>query len=75
MAMEEMDDDLFYDRYQLVSDCLAEVKNLPPQDLYAQLAEEGAELTEVYTINDNDKERIKAFVRSIQDEWERRTDG
>jgi len=29
---------------------------------------------EVYTINDNDKERIKAFVRSIQDEWERRTD-
>ena len=27
---------------------------------------------EVYTINDNDKERIKAFVRSIQDEWERR---
>ena len=29
----------------------------------------------VYTINDKDKERIKAFVRSIQDEWERRTDG
>ena len=29
---------------------------------------------EVYTINDKDKERIKAFVRSIQDEWERRTD-
>ena len=27
---------------------------------------------EVYTINDKDKERIKAFVRSIQDEWERR---
>ena len=26
---------------------------------------------EVYTINDKDKERIKAFVRSIQDEWER----
>ena len=29
---------------------------------------------ELYTINDKDKERIKAFVRSIQDEWERRTD-
>ena len=29
---------------------------------------------EVYTINDKDKERIKAFVRSITDEWERRTD-
>ena len=27
---------------------------------------------EVYTINDKDKERIKAFVRSIQDEWERK---
>jgi transcriptional regulator with XRE-family HTH domain len=26
---------------------------------------------EVYTINDKDKERIKAFVRSIQDERER----
>ena len=30
---------------------------------------------EVYTINDKDKERIKEFVKSIQDEWERRTDG
>ena len=29
---------------------------------------------EVYTINDKDKERIKAFVRSIQDERERRAD-
>jgi hypothetical protein len=29
---------------------------------------------EVYTINDKDKERIKAFVMSITDEWERRTD-
>ena len=29
---------------------------------------------EVYTINDKDKERIKEFVKSIQDEWERRTD-
>lgn len=30
---------------------------------------------ELYTINDKDKERIKAFVRSIEDEWEeRRTD-
>lgn len=29
---------------------------------------------EVYTINDKDKERIKAFVMSIKDEWERRTD-
>ena len=29
---------------------------------------------EVYTINDKDKERIKVFVRSIVDEWERRTD-
>ena len=29
---------------------------------------------ELYTINDKDKERIKAFVMSITDEWERRTD-
>lgn len=29
---------------------------------------------EVYTINDKDKERLKAFVRSIQDEWGKETD-
>ena len=37
MGMEEMDDDLFYDSYQLVSD-------LPERDLLEQLAEESAEL-------------------------------
>lgn len=35
MGMEEMDDDLFYDSYQLVSD-------LPDRDLLEQLAEESA---------------------------------
>lgn len=39
MAMEEMDDDLFYDSYQLVSD-------LPDRDLLEQLAEESAELSQ-----------------------------
>lgn len=39
MAMEEMDDDLFYDSYQLVSD-------LPYRDLLEQLAEESAELSQ-----------------------------
>lgn len=39
MGMEEMDDDLFYDSYQLVSD-------LPDRDLLEQLAEESAELTQ-----------------------------
>lgn len=39
MAMEEMDDDLFYDSYQLVSD-------LPARDLLEQLAEESAELSQ-----------------------------
>ena len=42
MGMEEMDDDLFYDSYQLVSD-------LPDRDLLEQLAEESAELSqEIY---------------------------
>ena len=36
---QDMSDDAFYDS-------LAEVMDLPPQDLYAQLAEEGAELTQ-----------------------------
>lgn len=36
---QDMSDDVFYDS-------LAEVMDLPPQDLYAQLAEEGAELTQ-----------------------------
>ncbi len=39
MGMEEMDDDLFYDSYQLVSD-------LPDRDLLEQLAEESAELSQ-----------------------------
>ena len=39
MAMEEMDDDLFYDSYQLVSD-------LPYRDLLEQLAEESAALSQ-----------------------------
>ena len=39
MGMEEMDDDLFYDSYQLVSD-------LPYRDLLEQLAEESAELSQ-----------------------------
>lgn len=39
MAMEEMDDDLFYDSYQMVSD-------LPDRDLLEQLAEESAELSQ-----------------------------
>ena len=39
MAMEEMDDDLFYDSYQLVSD-------LPDRDLLEQLAEESGELSQ-----------------------------
>lgn len=39
MAMEEMDDDLFYDSYQLISD-------LPDRDLLEQLAEESAELSQ-----------------------------
>lgn len=39
MGMEEMDDDLFYDSYQLVS-------NLPDRDLLEQLAEESAELSQ-----------------------------
>lgn len=38
--MEDMDDDLFYDSYQLVSD-------LPDRDLLEQLAEESAELSQV----------------------------
>ena len=29
---------------------------------------------EPYTINDKDKERIKAFVKSIMDEWEKETE-
>lgn len=39
MGMKEMDDDLFYDSYQLVSD-------LPDRDLLEQLAEESAELSQ-----------------------------
>lgn len=39
MGMEEMDDALFYDSYQLVSD-------LPDRDLLEQLAEESAELSQ-----------------------------
>lgn len=39
MAMEEMDDDLFYDSYD-------EVTNLPDRDLLEQLAEESAELAQ-----------------------------
>lgn len=39
MAMEEMDDDLFYDSYEAVS-------NLPDRDLLEQLAEESAELSQ-----------------------------
>lgn len=39
MGMEEMDADLFYDSYQLVSD-------LPDRDLLEQLAEESAELNQ-----------------------------
>lgn len=39
MAMEEMDDDLFYDSYEAVSD-------LPVRDLLEQLAEESAELSQ-----------------------------
>lgn len=39
MGMEEMDDDLFYDSYQLISD-------LPYRDLLEQLAEESAELSQ-----------------------------
>lgn len=39
MGVEEMDDDLFYDSYQLVSD-------LPDRDLLEQLAEESAELSQ-----------------------------
>ena len=39
MAMEEMDDDLFYDSYEAVSD-------LPDRDLLEQLAEESAELSQ-----------------------------
>ena len=39
MGMEEMDDDLFYDSYQLVSD-------LPDRDLLEQLAEESVELSQ-----------------------------
>ena len=39
MAMEEMDDDLFYDSYEAVS-------NLPNRDLLEQLAEESAELAQ-----------------------------
>lgn len=39
MGMEEMDDDLFYDSYQLVSD-------LPDRDLLEQLAEESTELSQ-----------------------------
>lgn len=39
MGMEEMDDDLFYDSYQLISD-------LPDRDLLEQLAEESAELSQ-----------------------------
>lgn len=53
MGMEEMDDDLFYDSYQLVSD-------LPDRDLLEQLAEESAELSQAalkciraYGINQN----------------------
>lgn len=39
MAMEETDDDLFYDSYEAVSD-------LPNRDLLEQLAEESAELSQ-----------------------------
>lgn len=39
MGMEEMDDDLFYDSYEAVS-------NLPDRDLLEQLAEESAELSQ-----------------------------
>lgn len=39
MGMEEMDEDLFYDSYQLISD-------LPDRDLLEHLAEESAELSQ-----------------------------
>lgn len=39
MAMEEMDDDLFYDSYEAVS-------GLPDRELLEQLAEESAELSQ-----------------------------
>ncbi|WP_317302163.1 hypothetical protein [Acidaminococcus timonensis] len=39
MAMEDMDDDLFYDSYEAVS-------NLPDRELLEQLAEESAELSQ-----------------------------
>lgn len=59
---QDMSDDVFYDS-------LAEVMDLPPQDLYAQLAEEGAELTQASL---NQEVYARVIQRGIE---KRRTDG